>query len=440
MQTLNNVSRVGIWGYGREGRSVLEFLRKNFPRLTVSVLVDVAPGHIGEMPSDVQLLVGDKATASIRSGFFDLIIKSPGISLYRREITEAKKNGVKVTSSTNLWFEKNGVVGVIGVTGTKGKSTSSRLIHSLLGQAGLEGIIAGNVGIPILDCIPGKDYTVIELSSYQIADLCHAAPIAVIGNLYPEHGPWHGGHEQYFHDKLRIAHRNTDQIVVANSMDDRLRVLLADYSNVVWGNSESGFSAKGGRLFYGQQPVDTAGFPLQGEHNLINLAMALGACEAFGVRQFHKKVDLSSFTQLPHRLEEFSSRSGMLCVNDSISTIPEAVIAALKTYQHRDILLILGGTERGQDYDELLSFLQRIHVRAVALLPETGHRLHEAIRTTTSLDSTLASDMESAITFLSSRAKSNDIVLLSPGAPSFGGFTDFEERGKIFQELCRDLL
>jgi UDP-N-acetylmuramoylalanine--D-glutamate ligase len=435
MHTLQRARRAAIWGFGREGRAVLEFIRSNCPDMHPAILNDTPLAEQAGAP--LRVICGDAAAEAVRSGEFDLIVKSPGISLYRPEITEAKRRGVRFTSATNLWFELHPEGKTIAVTGTKGKSTTARLLHHLLAQAGLDVRLMGNVGIAALGQPAARDFTVLELSSYQIADLEYAPDIAVVTNLFPEHAPWHGGAEQYFRDKLRILALGERTRAVANHADERLRARLARSAGVHWFNAPSGYGVADGRLLYDGAPVDCSGFPLKGEHNLGNLAAACTAAELAGV-PCRSAVDLRAFQQLPHRMEEFRVGLGLLCVDDSIATVPEATAAALEAYPERETVLLLGGADRGQDYAQLIDLLPRTRVTAVIVLPPSGERiLADLSQRSPPFGIVPAANLDAAVREGMARVAVDGLLLLSPAAASFGEFQNFEERGNAFKALCR---
>jgi UDP-N-acetylmuramoylalanine--D-glutamate ligase len=432
MPILDGIERIAIWGFGREGHAALAFLSKVRPGVPVTVLNDTPLAD----PPDVPVIQGPQAAEAVAAGRFDLVVKSPGIPLRRPEIAAAKEKGVRFTSATDLWFEQNPGAKVVAVTGTKGKSTTVRMIDYLLTQAGMDAKLYGNVGIAMLGQPAGRDATVLELSSYQIADLQFAPTVAVITSLYPEHAPWHGSHENYYRDKLRILDIGATQ-GVCNAANARLRTRLAGHANLVWYNVGTGFAADGESLTYAGTPVPSLRFALKGEHNYSNLAAACTAASLMGVKGLENGVDFSAFKQLPHRLEEFSAR-GIVCVNDSLSTVPEAAMAALKTYAGRPTVLILGGTDRGQDYGELIAFLARTKVKCVILVPATGARILKEMQTAPRpYEIVAAPDLAAAVAEGFKRLKPGDVFLLSPASPSFGEFRDYVDRGDRFKALCR---
>lgn len=425
-------SDAAIWGYGREGQAAFDHLKATRPDLSLVILND-AP--LADVPDGVEVLTGEAAQQALCSGRFALVVKSPGISLYRPEIAEAKAKGTRFTSGTNLWFEAHPQVRTIAVTGTKGKSTVSRLIHHLLVKGGFEAKLLGNVGVAALSESPARDWTVFELSSYQLADFDHAADIGVLTNLYPEHAPWHGGVEPYYRDKLNIF-RDTKTLAIANRAHDDVFAHVKTRAHLIWFNDESGFHEKGGKLFFGANEVKVTNFALRGAHNMANLAAACTAAEQAGVTGLRERVDMAGFEQLAHRLEEFEAQ-GITCVDDSISTVPQATLAALAAYADRKIVLIAGGSDRGQTYDELADALMCAKIAALVLLPVTGTRLREALQkrgaTFAMVDCAKLAD---AVAVAQKHVPQDGVVLLSPAAPSFEEFKNFEERGKAFKAAC----
>jgi UDP-N-acetylmuramoyl-L-alanine---L-glutamate ligase len=433
MPIFEGVKRAGIWGFGREGRAAFDHIRVRYPHIDIVILNDTPlPAGVG-----APVFVGPDVAKALSDGSLDIVVKSPGVSLYRPEIAEAKRRGVRFTSVTNIWFEQNRDAFKIAVTGTKGKSTTSRLLERLLLDAGKETLLAGNIGIPALSGSKPKDYVILELSSYQIADLDFAPDLALVTNLYPEHAPWHNGVENYYSDKLRILGLSPETPAICNYANPTLRERVAGRANIRWFNGEDGYRVRDGRLLFDDDRIDCAGFPLKGEHNLVNLAGACAAADALGIRQYRRSIDLRSFKQLDHRLQEFRVGDGRLCVNDSIATVPEATMAALKAYPDQDIVLFLGGADRGQDYSGLIDFLPKTRVKKIILLPPIGERLFKQLSQSDRRPPAFcAANLDEGVAEAMRGIGAGDVLLLSPAAPSFGQFRDFEERGRSFIDLC----
>jgi len=431
---LDGIKKIGIWGFGREGRAAFNYIRDHYPDIDITILNDTQIAE--EIPA--RFVYGQDISQWLKRDALDLVVKSPGISLYRAEIADAKRRGLSFTSVTNLWFEQYPDAYKIVVTGTKGKSTTSRLLQHLLIEAGMDTLLIGNVGIPALGHQPPRDYTIFELSSYQIADLQHPAQMALVTNLFPEHAPWHGGAQQYFADKLRILELSQQTIGVCNYANEQLRKRVEGKPNITWFNSDPGYRVHDGKLYFDNTEIKCLGFPLKGEHNLSNLAAACTVADILDIHKFRECINLGSFKQLDHRLEEFRVGSGLLCVDDSISTVPEATIAALKAYPDVDKILFLGGTDRGQDYTQLLSHIMEARVKEVLLLRPAGERILSQIsESCKNIRARCVATLEQGVAEAMRSVRENDLIMLSPAAPSFGEFRDFEERGRAFKELCR---
>jgi UDP-N-acetylmuramoylalanine--D-glutamate ligase len=439
MTIFEGARRVAIWGYGREGRAALTWLAARHPHLPVTILND---GPLEEAPAGVETLIGAQGAQALARGDFDVVVKSPGVSLYRPEVAQAKAAGARFTSGVNLWFADNPGAHTIAVTGTKGKSTCVRLIHHLLRAAGRDVALIGNVGVPPLGQTPGRDHTVLELSSYQIADLEAAPDVAMVTNLYVDHTPWHGSVAQYHHDKLRLLDDPRTRAVL-NAGSEKLAAAVGGRANTVWYGEAAGFHARDGRLYCGAQEIEVANFPLRGAHNLENLAGVCALLDALGVEGVRRRVDLAGFAQLRHRQEEFRGADGRLCVNDSISTVPEATLGALRAYGDEKIVLFLGGADRGQDHGDLLAFLAEHPPAVLVLLPDTGARIaqemaaQEKAGRVWTFPVVAAASLAQGVAAARAQAPADAVFLLSPAAPSFGHFRDFEARGDAFIALCK---
>ncbi|MFP4361624.1 MAG: UDP-N-acetylmuramoyl-L-alanine--D-glutamate ligase [Alphaproteobacteria bacterium] len=426
LATLTPKTRVALWGYGREGRATRRFLEARVPGLVPTLVTD-APAE----PEGLPQLTGDAGRSALATGSFDVVVKSPGISLYRDEVAAARAAGSVVTSGTNLWFETRPTRFVLAVTGTKGKSTTASLIAHLWRGAEPRVALAGNVGAPLLALEPAGAPLVLELSSYQIADLAYGPPLMVLTNLYPEHLDWHRGHERYFADKLRLV--DLAGTAVLNAADARTAARLAERRRARWYGTAAGWHVTDDAVRRGEDVVFRADdWPLKGTHNLWNLAAALAALEAAGLDGRALAPRAASFTGLGHRLEILGEREGVTWVNDSISTTPESAAAAVRAFADRPLTLLLGGQDRGQDPAPLADALRGRNARIVAL-PDNGPALAAGLAVT---DSRHAFDLDAAVALARAITPTGGVVLLSPAAPSYGRFRNFEERGERFAALA----
>lgn len=442
VRILDRHSRIAIWGFGKEGQAAYRFLIKRNPNLDVTVLLDAAPTAALDVRPSTPVLFGESVSTALATGRFDWVIKSPGVSIYKNDVLQSKKLGVQYTSATNLWFEQFPNEKTIIVTGTKGKSTTATLLHFLLQQYGAKTSLIGNMGRPALGEQPGRDYTVLELSSYQIADLVHGPDVALVTNLFPEHVPWHGSVEQYYADKLGVLNISPKTFSVCNHSDVNQRRMLAGQARVKWFNkAPEGFWSKNNDLFYSDRKIHLEAFPLRGAHNYSNLAGVCTTLDVLGIGDVRHSLNLEGFSPLPHRLTEYTVGDQIICVDDSISTTPDSTLAALNVFADKEIILFLGGYERGQDYAKLIKSLKLFNIKQIMLLNGNGRRIQEELAKwpDTGLKVFPPAELEDAIAIASKAARSGTVMLLSPAAPSFGEFKNFEERGNLFLECCRSI-
>ena len=436
--------KVAIWGVGQEGRSVCRLLRNRLPELHITLLNDapVSPELETEIGNDPALFlkIGDDAIKSLYSS--DIVVKSPGISLYRPEISKAKQQGTCFTSATRLWFAEHPGEKTICITGTKGKSTTTALTAHLLKSAGLSIEMGGNIGVPITDLFDktsAPDAWIFELSSYQTSDFDGFPEIAVLLNLFPEHLDWHGSLERYYQDKLNLVKNVAGEKTVLNHSDPILSALSIGTKGPVWFNHPDGFHAAGGHICRGKDRLYSSDkIRLPGPHNLSNVCAALTIAEMMGIDPISLIGAISEFSGLPHRLKQVGDKAGVRYVDDSISTTPQSAIAALNSFPNQRVTLLLGGFDRGLDMNGLARFLATTPCHAVITMPDSGPRIAEAIRAAEhaagvpAMTLAEADDLKQAVEIAGKITPTGGVVLLSPAAPSYGRFGDYRERGNAF--------
>ncbi len=433
--------KVALYGFGREGRAVFAAIRQRLPKLPITILND---SSLSESPENTEVLTGESVKNSLQH--FDIIIKSPGISAYRPEIMAAKEKGVIFTSSTRLWFAENSDKTTICVTGTKGKSTTSSLIAHLLREQGLKINLGGNVGIPLWELpMDFADIWVIELSSYQTSDFDAKPTIRVLLNLFPEHLDWHGDVDSYFNDKTRLFTAKTDSLSILNALDENTRLYLHDLKNTIYFNElkEIHFDQK--NIFDGKRWLfDANSLKLAGEHNLSNLCAALSVVKALKIDPQKCKNALSTFSSLPHRLHILGEKQKITYIDDSISTTPQSALAAVKSFENQWITLLVGGYERGLDWEKVAHFAMQRPIQTIITMPNNGARIFEFLSHFKEKNNSnsdfpqfyQASDLQEAVMLAKKVTPPNGMIILSPGAPSYGCFKDFQERGRAFAQLC----
>jgi UDP-N-acetylmuramoylalanine--D-glutamate ligase len=419
--------RILILGFGREGKSTLRFLNKYLPDAVVAV------ADKNQMEA-VQYF----GTGYLEAMYdFDIAIKTPGISL-----KDFDTKGVEITSQTDLFLSQFHDQ-AIGITGTKGKSTTTSLIYHLLKSSGRDAILTGNIGIPCFDVmedIKPESIVVYELSAHQLEYVHNSPRVGVLLNIFEEHLDHFGTMQRYAGAKLNIMrYMGEDDTAVIHEtlMEEAWRLFV---NNIVFS------------LFDIDDLVDRTALPLLGEHNLLNVKAALLACYAYGVDVHELVPYLYTFKPLEHRLEPVGTFGGVTFVNDSISTIPQAAISACQALGRVDFLL-LGGFDRGIDYQPLVDYLKEHPVPHLLFTGKAGERMMQLVRNYgVSTGSTACNtevpelvegptlyyyaSMEEAFAYLATHAKPGDVCLLSPAASSYDQYKNFEERGRKFKALA----
>ena len=447
-------SRVAILGMGREGQAVWRQIRRRYPDkplflFSESMIDEEFALQLNPLTDEINIGPLDVTKLSQ----FDLLVRSAGISTYREELTQLRSKGVQFTTACNLWFAENPMAKTICISGTLGKSTTSSLITHLLGQTGVNACLAGHIGKPMLDCEDGApDWWVIELSSYQISDLVAKPDIVVLLNIREDHLDWHRGFENYKADKLRIAQLASDGKVIANFSDQVLTEKLRNYPGITWFNKTGTWQAAKTGVFRqtgksGQRQVSEyeastiaqnhvdAPASLPGEHNMQNLAAALTVLDLLGLDCPRLDEALSSFSGLPHRLQHIGVKNGIRYVNDSISTTPFSVAAAIQTLGSQDIVLLLGGMDRGLDWSGFATDVSDRSPYAIITMPDSGRKIFDCLKATgVEPDGGLhaSNGLKEAVALAEKLVPEKGCILLSPGAPSFPHFRDYEDRGLQF--------
>lgn len=407
-----------ILGFGREGKAMHDVLRLKVPTARIIVTdeqkIDIAEFH--ELADAVGAV--DSNT---------VVIKSPGIPWHKPYVEEMETAGAHFTSSTNLFLkERKGRGMIIGVTGTKGKSTTSSLLASVLRRAGKRVVLAGNIGEPAISHVDEPDETVfvLEMSSYQLDDLAVAPDIAVMLNLYEEHMDWHGDVASYHAAKMRIAELQTaNDVFVYNETFSQLVELAKRVKSKAI-------------PFVTRDDRSLDSLKLLGEHNRENAAGVLAVCDYLNISRDVVEAAFADFKPLPHRLQDLGIHRGIRFVNDSISTTPQSALAAIEVYADRLGAVILGGQDRGYHFEDLAKRVVELGVR-VYVLPG-GEKIAKAIEVTggsSMMMATLREIVDDALKNL----EVGLVCLLSPASPSYGQFKNFEDRGNQFMKAVQDL-
>ena len=415
--------RVGVFGYGVEGRSAAARLALVGADV---VIVDDAAGR-GE---DVLVSAAGGHEALLGC---EVVLKSPGVPRRRDDVADLEARGVTVTSALNLWLHDADRARVVAVTGTKGKSTTTSLVTFFLRCLGEVAQSLGNIGRPPYD--PGVDtssgWLIVEVSSFQCVDIDVAPAHVVVTSLGSDHLDWHGNHEQYVADKLSLTRAPGEHGTwVADTPSLRAELHQLSGSVTYVAPDDSGLAAH---------------LNLLGRHNDLNVALALALCASLTGRTVGEVraavlERASQYTPLRGRLSLVAVDAGVRYVDDGLATSALPVVAALELFVDEPLALLAGGYDRGVDYAELVAALARrdVPTMVVAMGP-AGSRLAAALGVQAPhVVVSQASSMDSAVSIARAFVTTRGVVLLSPGAPSFDAYRDWEERSDDFVRAVRE--
>ncbi len=435
-----DAKRVVVWGAGSECAAVVGAMDRLGITAAIEIVDDSHEGNasVGTRP----VKYGAEAKRALERA--DVIVRSPGVSRYRDDVIALNERGITFTTATNLWFAEE-FDHVIGITGTKGKSTTASLLASLLSSVGENVALAGNIGRAPIDFLglETPKWWVVELSSYQTSDLHQSPSIGVLTSLSSEHLDWHGDESTYRRDKLNMFMHNPEMQIVLNVTDRG----VSEIADSLGGNVVRANEAPAGRVADGFFQIDnvpiapTNAFQLLGRHNQQLASVALSVLQVAGI-DIERNADaiahsLTTFEPLSHRLEIYRELDGVTYVDDSISTTPAATLAALNAFDGRRITVLVGGHDRGLSYEDFARYIAQSRGRVnVVALPDSSKRIVEAIRAAGYESSAVytADDLSEGVRIAIDNTPSGGVVLLSPGAPSFGRFRNYIERGKAFRE------
>ena len=419
-----------IWGMGTEGNAVKSYFEKH------SIGKNIYPYNDSEGIEKLNELA-EKS---------EVIVRSPGVSIYKPELKRLKEQGLKITSSSNLFLAemKNRGTKVVGVSGSKGKTLSVSMMYHMMKALGLKVALGGNIGKALIELIDDDfDYVVGEFSSYQASDLELSPDVVMFTNLFSVHTEWHCGHEGYCKDKVHLAHKAQAAVVNVNNKE------LMKYSEVLpnrlfYGNKE-GFYAVEKQLYYHDEPIcNIDDLQINGNHNLENLAGVLTAMQYLELDWRSGIKSLPEFEQVAHRLQDIGTINGIRFINDSISTAPEAAISAMKSFSD-NMAIISGGTINQQDYTEYAKFIEaNPKVKVAATLFQCGPQISESIKKHVKRKDFVlieADNLKETISRVYAELKKSggSLVLFSPTAPSFGFYKNFMERGADFINCVKSL-
>lgn len=423
--------KIAVLGVGLEGRDLINYLTQNYTNITVydeksRNELDLKGINI----KGISFVCGSGVFGEKDLNNFYTIYRSPGIYRYRNELNSLEKKGVKISSAIKLFFELCPAT-IIGVTGTKGKGTTSTLIFNILKKADKKVYLAGNIGRPylsLLSKLKKSDFVVLELSSFQLIDLNKSPHISVVLNITSDHLDWHKSIQEYVDAKSNIVkfQKPTDWAVI----NDEYKIPKS-FSKETRGNI----------IFFNRNKLEDIykkDLILRGEHNLENIAAAVSVAKILNIDEKIIIETVKNFKGLEHRLEFVREVNRIRFYNDSFATGPQPTIAAIKSFTE-DQTLILGGSDKRLDYKELGKVIEETeNVKNIILIGQIRDRIKKFIKTKEIFDLGF-SEMKTIVKKAFEITPKGGVVILSPASASFDMFKDYKDRGNQFKEVVRKL-
>ena len=439
LKELITQKRVLILGFGREGRSTLHRLLQagGYAALAIADQADISSAV--KDPS-IQILSGPSYLDALDD--YDLVFKSPGIVLPK----DPSQYRCQITSQMEVFFLAHKKQ-IIGITGTKGKSTVTTLLYHILKESGRDTVLAGNIGIPafdILEEIKADTRIICELSCHQL-EYIHVSPhVAVLLNIHEEHLDHYKTMKNYIHAKQQIyLHQEPEDLLLCDlsSLPSKNYCRSQIYTvSDCFSTADVLLSGTRIRFEQGDFRIPAKEISLLGHHNHIDIAFDYAICHMLGLSDEEFEAALRTYEPLPHRLRYIGEREGVRFYDDSISTIGDTAIQALKSVPNVGSILI-GGMDRGIEYDDLITYLSRDPVPHIILMADTGKRIYQEIQDRYpdfhGRERLLLVDtLKDAVTAAKTLTAPGTACVLSPAAASYGIFKNFEERGDVFRDLA----
>lgn len=438
INTLEN-KNIAIVGFGREGKSTYNFIRRYLPNQKLTII----DGNKELLTNNKELNNDNNLSFVLGENYldnldiYDLIIKSPGVRFKDIDISSFKD---KITSQLGLTldlYKEN----VIGITGTKGKSTTTSLIYKVLIDQDYDAHLVGNIGIPIFDEIDNINKNtiyVIEMAALQLEFVKSSPHIGIVLNLFEEHLDFFKTKNDYFLSKLNMfKYQNTNDYGLYTSDNETLNeyVKKGNYkTNLIDINKEmvinNNFIEFNNKKLYNINDKRN----LLGKHNLIDISFVLRLSELMNLNLEKTISSINCFKPLEHRLELVGTYNDITYYNDSIATIPEATINAIEALGNVNTL-IFGGMDRGIDYSSFITYLNNSNIENFICMPTTGYKIGEKLINKNVYFIEL---LEDAVKKAKEITKKGNTCLMSPAASSYEYFKNFEEKGQKYKEYIKD--
>lgn len=437
-----------ILGFGVEGKSTYNFIRRYLPDIPLVVRYsksdfDQEKEYL-EKDRNLQFITGNEYLEGIEK--YDIIMKSPGVSFKNIDISKFKD---KIYSQLELFLEYTKSF-TIGVTGTKGKSTTSSLIYEMLANQNKDAELLGNIGVPIFDEIEKiKDDTIVvlEMSSHGLQYTDKSPNISILLNLFEEHLDHYKSFEEYGNAKFNIfKFQDQEDVAIFNLENEEMKKKKYPYKETDYGitinnikndNTRNTIYKKDDYIYFNGNKIYDARKErkLKGNHNLNDIMFVLAVSNILNLDLEKTEKTINEFNPLEHRLEFVGNFEGIDYYNDSIATIPEAAIESVKALENVNTLIV-GGNDRGVNQEGLINFLKESKIENIICLPKTGEYIYDELKETNK-NIVKVENMKEAVEVAKKVTKKNTICLLSPAASSYGYFKNFKERGNMFKEYVK---
>ncbi len=418
-----------ILGFGKEGQSTYNFLRRFYPEKKLAI-ADKRQLNIED--NNVVLFSGDCYLDNIND--FDIVMQSPGISLRSVKIDET----TEITGQMDLFLRFAECV-KIGITGTKGKTTTTTLVYNIVKASGRKCALIGNIGVPVFESLDETDglTAVIEMSCHQLEFAKCSPDVSIMTNIYPEHLDHYNGFEGYVSAKLNIVRNQTEKdFFVFNSDQEEMKNLI-DFDNI---KSQllpvSRFDCENDEFL---KKLTTLNEHLKGFHTHHDIFFAVKAARCLGIDDTAIEKGISSFEPIAHRMEKVGTWKDITFYNDSIATIPYAVMCAVNALERVDTL-VFGGLDRGIDYTTFITDLNECKVNNLIGLPETGEKIINELKKINCKKNLIIVDtMDEAVENAYKYTEKGKICLFSPAASSYNRYRNFEEKGNHYKTLAKEI-